>query len=325
MVSLPSLFDQMAALSDPFRARLLMALERSELTVNELCDVFQLPQSTMSRHLKALVDEGWLDVRAKGTSRQYSMQTDLSAEARKLWQMVRDQVITLPRAEEDAERVRGVLAERRSRSQAFFSTAASEWDRIRAELVGRRLDLVGLLGLVDDEWEIGDLGCGTGQVAAAVAPFVRRVVAVDESPEMLSVARERLAPFTNAEVRHGELERLPLADGTLDAAVMFLVLHYLEKPARALAEVARVLRPRGRLLVVDLRSHMREEYRQEMGHLWMGFGSEQMEGWCREVGLEGFRHVSLPADPETRGPPLFAVSARAPEAARPHGQWGARP
>jgi ArsR family transcriptional regulator len=313
----------MAALSDPLRARLLLALERSELTVRELCDVFQLPQSTMSRHLKALVDEAWLRVRAKGTSRQYSLQTDLSGEARKLWRVVRDQVITLAQAEEDAERVRGVLADRRSRSQAFFSTAAGEWDRIRAELMGRRLDLVGLLGLVDDRWEIGDLGCGTGQVSAAVAPFVRRVVAVDESPEMLAVARERLAPFANVEVCHGDLERLPLADGALDAAVMFLVLHYLEEPARALAEVARVLRPKGRLLVVDLRSHVREEYRQEMGHLWLGFGGEQMEGWCRDARLEGFRHVSLPADPESRGPPLFAVTARATGPARSDGRSGA--
>jgi ArsR family transcriptional regulator len=267
----------------------------------------------MSRHLKALTDEVGLRMRAKGTSRQYRLvQSEMAPEAKRLWQLLKEQVTALPEAENDAERLRGVLAERRSKSQEFFSSSAGEWDRMRSELVGRRLDLLGLLGLVDDRWVVGDLGCGTGQVSRAIAPFVRQVISIDDSPEMLSVARERLAGHPNVEVREGELEALPVEDMSLDAAVLFLVLHYLREPYAAFREVARVVKPGGRMLVVDLRPHTREEYRHEMGHLWMGFAGEQLENWAADSGMEGFNHVNLPADPETKGPPLFVATARMP-------------
>ena len=303
----------MAALTDSLRGRMLLVLERHELSVSELCAVFQLPQSTMSRHLKALSDEGWVGVRAEGTTRRYSIATgQLSPEARRLWRLVRDQVVRMPAADQDSERVRSVLAERRSKSQEFFSTAAGEWDRLRTEFIGRRLDLLALLGLVDDRWVVGDLGCGTGQVSDALAPFVRRVVAVDDSSAMLTAARERLSRHANAEVRNGDLEKLPIDDLQLDAAILFLVLHYLAEPAAVLREVARVLRPGGRLLVVDLTPHDREEYRQGMGHLWLGFRDEQILGWAEDAGFEGARYVTLPADPEAKGPVLFAATARTP-------------
>lgn len=306
-----TIFDRMSALADTTRSRLLLVLEQHELTVSELCAVLQLPQSTVSRHLRVLADEEWVASRAEGTSRRYRMLPDrLEPAARRLWNLVREQVSTSPVAEQDAQRVQGVLARRRSRSQEFFSTAAGEWDRMRAELFGRRVDLLALLALLDPEWVVGDLGCGTGQVAESLAPFVGRVVAVDESAAMLAAARKRLEGAENVEVRRGEVESLPLDDGELDAAVLFLVLPYLAEPARALAEAARVLRPGGRLLVADLTPHDREEYRQRMGHLWQGFSRERMAEWLDGAGLEGFRYHPLPADPEAKGPVLFTASAR---------------
>src|SRR5690606_10715304 len=227
----PALFGRMAALTDPLRARLALVLERHELTVTELCSVFQLPQSTVSRHLKALLDEGWIGYRAEGTSRWYRLRVEQFApEERRLWRLVRDQVVRMPLSDQDSERVQSVLADRRSRSQEFFSSAAGEWDRMRGELIGRRLDLVGLLGLVEDEWVVGDLGCGTGQVADVLAPFVRRVIAVDDSAAMLTAARERLERHANVEVRNGDLASLPIDDLQLDAAILFLVLHYAPDP-----------------------------------------------------------------------------------------------
>jgi ArsR family transcriptional regulator len=235
----------------------------------------------------------------------------------RLWQLVREQVAALPAADQDAQRVRSVLAERRSKSQEFFSTAAGEWDRLRGELFGGRAELRALLGLLDPAWVVGDLGCGTGQVAESLAPFVGRVVAVDESPEMLAAARRRLGGAGNVEIRRGELEALPIADEELDAAVLFLVLPYLPEPSAALAEVARVLRPGGTLLVVDMTPHDREEYRQRMGHVWQGFSAEQLEGWTAAAGLGEFRYVPLPADPEAKGPALFAASAKRSSAVGP--------
>ncbi|HEY0024402.1 MAG TPA: metalloregulator ArsR/SmtB family transcription factor [Longimicrobium sp.] len=309
--SAPAIFDRMSALADATRSRLLLVLERHELTVGELCQVLQLPQSTVSRHLKLLGDEGWVSARAEGTSRRYRMPADrLDADARQLWQLVRREVAGLAGAAQDAERLRSVLAQRSTRSREFFSSAAGEWDRLRADLFGRRADLLGLLGLVDEAWTVGDLGCGTGQMAASLAPFVARVIAVDGSPAMLEAARARLAGTPNVEVREGELESLPIDSGTLDAAVAFLVLHYVAEPADALAQAARALKPGGRLLVVDMMPHDREEYRQAMGHVWQGFEAERLGGWMADAGLTAFRYVPLPPDPAAKGPTLFAASAR---------------
>lgn len=312
----PLIFGRLSALADATRSRVLLVLDGHELTVGELCQVLQLPQSTVSRHLKLLGDEGWLTARAEGTSRRYRMPLDrLSADERQLWDLVRAEVAALPAAAQDAARLRTVLAQRSTRSKEFFSTAAGEWDRLRAELFGRRADLLGLLGLVDERWRVGDLGCGTGQMAESLAPFVARVTAVDSSPAMLQAARHRLDPLSNVEVREGELESLPLRDGALDAALLFLVLHYVAEPAAALAEAARVLRPGGRLLVVDMVPHEREEYRQAMGHVWQGFEAGRLEGWMADAGLSAFRYVPLPPDPAAKGPGLFAASARRPDSA----------
>ena len=126
------------------------------------------------------------------------------------------------------------------------------------ELFGERSELLPLLSLLDPDWVVGDLGCGTGATSEALAPFVAKVVAVDESPEMLEAAHQRLAPFEGegrVELRRGSLEELPVEDGELDAALLLLVLHHLSDPAAVLAEASRVLAPGGRLLVVDMLAH----------------------------------------------------------------------
>lgn len=308
-----ALFGRMAALADPVRARLLLVLERHELAVTELCAIFQLPQSTTSRHLKALVDGGWVVSWSEGRSTRHRLIPDrLDESARQLWNLVREQTAGLEVAEQDARRVRSVLAERRTRSQEFFSTAAGEWDRLRGDLFGRSADVSAMLGLLDDGWTVGDLGCGTGQISAAVAPFVARVIAIDDSPEMLAAARGRLADAANVDVRRGALEELPIEDAVLDAAVTILVLHYLTDPGRGVAEAARALKPGGRILIVDMVPHDREEYRQRMGQVWQGFGRPEVEHWISSAGLERFRYSPLPPDPEAKGPGLFAATARRP-------------
>jgi len=307
------IFDRLAALSDPTRSRLLLLLDRHELTVSELCAVLQLPQSTVSRHLKLLSDGGWVGSRADGTSRRYRGTGDrLDAAARRLWNLVRDQIAASPAAAQDARRVRPVLAQRRSASQEFFSTAAGQWDRLRDDLFGRRADVVGLLGLLDESWTVGDLGCGTGEVAELLAPFVGEVVAVDESAAMLAAARRRLAGYPNVTLREGDLAALPVDDQSLDAALLFLVLHYTADPAEILREVARVLKPEGRLLIVDMMPHDRMEFRQVMGHVWQGFAAEDLSRWASSAGLGQFRYHPLPADPAAKGPTLFAAAARRP-------------
>jgi DNA-binding transcriptional ArsR family regulator len=207
------ILDHLAALADATRDRLLLLLEPHELTVSELCAVLQLPQSTVSRHLKALADAGWVTSRAEGTSRLYTMTREQEPPARRLWLLVRDQVSGSRAAVQDHHRLQGVLADRRTRSQEFFSTTAGQWDRMRDELFGPTFHLQALLGLLDERWTVGDLGAGTGAVSAALAPFVSRVIAVDNSAAMLQAARRRLQGFRNVELRRGDLEQLPIDDG----------------------------------------------------------------------------------------------------------------
>jgi len=304
-----AVFQKLGSLSDATRGRLLNVLDRHELAVSELCAVVQLPQSTVSRHLRVLSDEGWLVARSEGTSRLYRLSSRLDGEAQRLWQVVREALGDLPEAEQDLERARQVVASRRTRSQEFFASAAGEWDSVRAELFGAHPELAALPALLDPGWVVGDLGCGTGQLAATLASFVRRVVAVDESTDMLDAARARLRDVPGVEVRRGRLEALPLEDGELDVAVLSLVLHYLPAPEQALREAARVLAPSGRVLVVDMQAHGREEYRERMGHVWQGFTREQLEGWLEDAGLRPTGWFALPQAPETKGPLLFAAVA----------------
>lgn len=306
----PGIFAHLGALADPTRVRILLVLEQQELGVGELCQVLQLPQSTVSRHLKTLGDEGWVVARAEGPSRRYRV-GELEPVATALWSVVREPVAAGATARQDARRIPAVVAERRQASQEFFATSADRWDALRAELFGRRADLHALFGLLDPEWTVADLGCGTGQLSEALAPFVQRVIAVDGSREMLRAAARRLEPIVNVELRAGELESLPIADGEADAALLSLVLHYVPDPRQALAEARRVLRSGGRLLVVDMEAHEREEYRHEMGHAWLGFGAEQLAEWLSGAGFDALRRVPLPPEPEARGPALFAATARA--------------
>jgi ArsR family transcriptional regulator len=303
--SSPAILDHLSALADTTRSRILLLLDRHELTVTELCGIVQLPQSTVSRHLKALSDGDWVVGRAEGTSNFYSIRRDLDAARRRLWALVREQVGSTPAAVQDQRRLHAALAERRTTSQEFFSSSAGQWDRLRDELFGERFHLAALAAFVDAAWTVGDLGCGTGQVSAALAPFVGRVIAVDASAAMLQAAKKRLHDFDNVDLRRGELEALPIDDDRLDATTLMLVLHHVPEPERALAEVARVLKPGGRLVVVDMLPHDRESYRQQMGHVWLGFADGHMRQMLADTGFEDARVVTLPSDAKAKGPELF--------------------
>jgi ArsR family transcriptional regulator len=305
----PAIFDHLTALSDGTRSRLLLLLDRHELTVSELCAIMQLPQSTVSRHLKALVDSGWIAARAEATSHLYTMtRDDLDPAARRLWLLVREQVGPTHAAMQDQRRLQATLAERRTKSQEFFSSSAGQWDRLRDELFGDRVPLAFLAALADAEAAIGDLGCGTGQVSAALAPFVSRVIAVDASAAMLQAAKRRLAAFTNVDLRRGELEALPIDDAKLDVAALLLVLHHVPEPEKALAEAARVLKPGGRVIVGDMLPHDRDGYRQQMGHVWLGFSDDHMRRLLADAGFSCIRVVALPPDARAKGPGLFVAS-----------------
>ena len=303
-----SLLDHLSILADGLRVRMLLVLERHELTVSELCAVLQLPQSTVSRHLKTLADAAWVSSRRDGTSRYYSMAVgDLDQGAQRLWPLVRGQIASGSAADHDDRRLKTVLARRRTKSEEFFSSASGRWDLLREEMFGRAFHLHALLGLLDSSATVGDLGCGTGQLSGLVAPHVAHVIAVDSSSDMLYAARVRLAEHRNVEVRLGNLETLPIDHAQLDIAVLGLVLHHVPDPALALAEASRVLRPGGRVLIIDMLPHERAEYQQQMGHVWLGFPEAQLRKMLTIAGFDNVRIHALPIDEDAKGPALFAA------------------
>lgn len=309
-----SLLDRLAALGELVRLRLLRLLERDELSVGELARVVQLPQSTVSRHLKVLADGGWLIKRSEGTATLYRLIADeMEPATRELWHTVRGQLGSdAPELEDDLRRLASVLADRKTDSQAFFGRAAGQWDDVRSELFGDRATFQALLTLLPRDWTVADLGSGTGNASELLAPNVRRVVAIDQSVPMLKAARKRLAEFDNIEFKRGDLERIPLEDGSVDAAVCILVLHHVEDVAGACAEIRRILRPGGTALIVDMVEHDRATYRHTMGHRWLGFSRRGMEGYLVRADLVGVRYQELASHPDAKGPGLFACTAFAP-------------
>lgn len=304
------ILDSFSALADATRCRMLLLLEKHELTVSELCAVLQLPQSTVSRHLKTLADADWVSSRRDGTSRYYTLAhgKDARAAHAQIWDLTRQQISDRPGSTQDERRLARVLARRRETSEQFFATSAGKWDRLRDEMFGETFYLRAFLSLLDDRWVVGDLGCGTGVVTSVLAPHVARVIGVDASEEMLAAAKARVGDSANIHLRRGTLEALPIEDATLDVATMMLVLHHLPSPAIALAEAHRVLKPGGRLLIVDMAPHEHEEYRQQMGHVWLGFSEEHMRRLLQHAGFERMTIHALPPATEARGPALFCAT-----------------
>ncbi|HET6247965.1 MAG TPA: metalloregulator ArsR/SmtB family transcription factor [Tepidisphaeraceae bacterium] len=305
-----ALLAWMECLADPTRLRLLRLLERNELGVAELCDCLQLPQSTVSRHLKVLSDQGWSRNRRQGTNNLYRMVLDeLEPPARKLWLVAREQTAAWATASQDELRLRQLLLEKETDSQAFFASAAAKWDKLRDELYGRGFTMSAMLALLPTDWTVADLACGTGQATAELARCVKQVIAVDNSAAMLKAARKRTAEYSNVDLRRGDLEDLPIESQTCDAALLLLALTYVPDPAAVVSEMHRILKPGGRAAIVDLLPHDREDFRVEMGQTRRGIGPTELEQLLREATFVDTSAKALPPETNVKGPSLFLACA----------------
>lgn len=306
--------DRLSQLADPVRVRLLRVLERGELAVGEIAKVLQIPQSSASRHLKVLADGGWLVRRPVGPATYYRVVLDdLPGDARAIWIPVREHAGDDHETAQDDARLAAVLSERMADSTSFFGRHAGRWDDLRGELFGRRFTDQALLGLLDPAWTVADLGCGTGNAAELLAPWVAEVVAVDSSPEMLDAARRRLPGCDNIRFVLADLTASSVPVGKVDAAVCLLVLHHLERPGAVLHQMGRMLRTTqggGVALVVDITEHDRADYRHEMGHRHQGFSHTAIKDMFEEAGFTGVRVRTLPPDVDASGPALFVATGR---------------
>lgn len=306
----------METLGDPTRLRLLRLLERQELGVAELCAVLQLPQSTVSRHLKVLGDRGWVRSRSEGTNRLYRMPAREETLGRRLWSVAREQTESWPTLKQDQLRLVRLRAERQPAAVAFFAGAARSWDRLRAELYGEAFTQAAIFSLLPPEWVVADLGCGSGHASVALAPHVKTVIGVDQSAAMLKAARKRTASLQNVELRRGALEALPIEDGSVDAALLLLALSYVPEPPRVAQELKRILRPGGRAVIVDLLRHDREDFRRQMGQSSLGFEPEELVQMLAEAGLAGASCRTLLPEPQAKGPALLLATGSRPRGLR---------
>lgn len=301
-------------LSEPIRVRLLRILAREELAVGELARVLQTSQPTVSRHLKLLDGGGWVLRRKVGTATYYRLSVDaLDADARRLWEVVAAE-IEVEAADpvslyaEDVRRLEGVLSLRAADSEELFRRLGGRWDDVRHDLFGEGFVLASLAALLPAGLVFADLGCGTGGMLPVLAPGAARVIGVDREVAMLEVAAARTADLPNVELRRGLLDALPVETGAVDLAVCNLVLHHVRELGPVFGEVARVLRPGGRWVVVDMVEHDREEYATTMGHQHLGFSEGGLAGRAREAGLHLGAWRVLPPDPSAQGPGLFVAT-----------------
>jgi ubiquinone/menaquinone biosynthesis C-methylase UbiE/DNA-binding transcriptional ArsR family regulator len=282
-----ALLAMLRAAGDPTRLRLLLTLREAELTVSELTQILGQSQPRVSRHLKLLCDAGllerfkegsWVFYRAadKGEGGELGTTLAMLAENHK------------ESREADRRKLSQVREARAAQAAAFFKANATEWERIRS-LHAPDADvehaLVELLTEAPLE-SLLDAGTGTGRMLELLSPHIRRGVGVDVSADMLAIARDRLAEVKNCQVRLADIFRLPFgAGGEFDAVLFHQVLHYLDDPQTAVADAARVLKPGGRIVIVDFAPHELEFLRDEMAHRRLGFSDREVKGWFEASGL----------------------------------------
>jgi ArsR family transcriptional regulator len=315
----------MKAAAEPTRLRVLLLLAAGELNVKDLTQILGQSQPRISRHLKLLAEAGLIE-RFREGSWVYFHVSDRSEGgrlARRLLEAVdRDD----PVLRRDHERAEALKREREASAQSYFRDHAADWDRIRTLYVAEA-DVEAAIdrAIPGDRFRFFvDLGTGTGRMLERFAGRFERGLGLDVNQSMLAYARSRLkkAGLANAEVRHGDIYSLALPDGAADVVVMHQVLHYLSEPAHAIREAARVLAPRGRLLIVDFAPHDVESLRETHAHERLGFDTRQVSAWLEDAGLGAVEVQSL--EPEkSDGRQKLTVSlwlAKKPEpaAATPH-------
>jgi len=326
-----SLTGVLKVLGDPTRLRILALLDREELAVGELSRALGMAQSRVSNHLRVLRDSDLLAERHAGPSTFLRRNGRSSDRAARLWTTLRAELDALPEHAADLVRLEGVLAERRSRGDAFFDRVAGQWDKIGVDFETGQARQRAAVHLLPREFVVADLGCGTGYFAHALSGQCSRLVCVDQSQGMLDEARKRLsstARQTAIEYRRGSLDALPIADGELDGVVAGMVLHHLPALDAPLAEMRRVLKAGGTAVVIELAPHHEAWMRAELGDRHLGLEpSDVLAAMSRagfvDVALDPLDDRYLPkraeaVDGAASGAPLdlYAVRGRVPRGER---------
>ena len=310
------------AMTDGTRRRLLRVLSEQEMTVSELVDVLEQPQSTISRHLKMLRDAGLIVDRRHGTTTLSSLLPLPTIAAngnghrhpkdgvRDLQRRLIEWVQQEPMEQTVQTRMTRVLA-RRSNGDGFFESVGSRWDQLRIDAFGDSFHWEALTSALPRHWVAADIGTGTGFLLPMLAAQFKQVIAVEPAEAMLQTARQRreLQDASHVSLRVGSLEQLPIEDVAVDLAIASLVLHHVAEPLTALKELARIVKPSGQLLIIEQTDHDDAAFSERMGDRWSGFSPEQMRQWVEEVGFADVRSHELTSSNRHHAPALFIVNA----------------
>jgi ubiquinone/menaquinone biosynthesis C-methylase UbiE len=292
------------AAGEATRLRILALLAEAELTVSDLTDILRQSQPRISRHLRLLSEAGLIDRFREGSWAFFRLsERGGSAE------VARDLIARLDPADatitRDRARLTAVRNQRSAAAQAYFTRHAPEWDRIRKLHVADEAVEEAIVGALagTEIRSLLDLGTGTGRMLELFGPRIERGLGLDLSLDMLALARARLdrAGLKHCSVRQGDIYNLALPKESFDAVVIHQVLHFLDDGARAIGEAARVLRPSGRLLVVDFAPHDLEFLRDEHAHRRLGFAPETVAQWMTAADLDVESHVNLTPEPTSEG------------------------
>jgi ArsR family transcriptional regulator len=304
------------ALGDETRQGALAVLARQELGVSELVEVLHRPQSTVSRHLKVLRDAGLIRDRRDGNTVLYSVTASTSsrdANDSDLPSRLLHWIAEQPIPPTVKSRLDAVMQRRAEMSRRFFDRIGRQWDALRDESFGSRFYLEAFLALLPEEWTVADIGTGTGYLLPTLAGHFRQVIGVESVAAMLEAARRRMESWglPNVELCNADLAYLPIAGATVDLAIAVLVLHHVPAPGEALAELRRIVRPGGCVLIVEQTAHESETFRDRMQDRWWGF---EMGEFGRLLQSVGFQEVRLrPLTTVERGldaPDLFVAMGR---------------
>jgi len=299
-----ALNSALKAAGEETRLRILALLSEAELTVSELTDILRQSQPRISRHLKLLAEAGLVERFREGTWAFFKL-AEHGGGATMARALLAHLDLSDPVIARDRERLANVRAIRAAAAQAYFSKHAAEWDRIRKLHVSEAAVEEAIRAALTDRpfRSMLDLGTGTGRMLELFGRDIERGLGLDLSLDMLRIARDRLerAGLRNCSVRQGDLYDLPLANNAFDLVILHQVLHFLDDGARAIKEAARVLRPGGRLLVVDFAPHELEFLREQFAHRRLGFAAETVTQWMTASGLEPVMHRSLPPEPGSEG------------------------
>lgn len=302
VASMNELLAALRAVAEPTRLRLLVLCARGELTVSELAQILGQSQPRVSRHLKLLCEAGLVDRFREGSWVFYRASAGHAASA-----LGRHLVAACGETDAsialDLQRLAATKRQRAELAAAYFRENAAHWHEIRSLYIDEREVEAALSEIVAvaAPRDLIDIGTGTGRMVEILAPLVGHALGIDLSREMLAVARVNLerVGLENGMVRRGDMYQLPLPDGSFDAAIIHQVLHYADRPAAAIAEAARVLRPGGMLVLVDFAPHGLEFLREQHAHRRLGFADAEVSEWCAAAGLEPGSARRLPGDPLT--------------------------